>query len=474
MNFSLRDEFKLLSKRELNLIHNGSLRILKNIGIRVSNKRFLNLLEDIGAKVSYTSQIVKFPERLVGEHIEQAKREVKVRGALEGNSSKIEIVGRVGGVTTMMFDAEKREFRRPTKKDLKKAVVIGNALHAVSDNSPLFTPSDVPPHTEDIWLVAISLTRNVKGVGGCYIWSKSSLKPILEMYCVISKGVENFRKNPLFEYTCEFSSPLRFPNDALEIGLACYELGIPVRVGGSMVVAGGTGPVTLAGTLTLANTETLAGIVITHALGNKFRGYNGNAIVMDMRNARGTYANPKTILLNAAVADLSRYYGFPVFGGHLGDTDASSPGIQAAAERVFSTLVNVVVTEASSKIGMRIGVLGPGGSVGCLPQMVIDAGICEMLNSFFKGVKVNKETIALNLIEKVGIGGSFLEEEHTLKHMREELWFPELFGRDVFKEEGILGRAEERVREILNKDSPHPLSSEQEKEILRIANKRER
>jgi trimethylamine--corrinoid protein Co-methyltransferase len=256
----------------------------------------------------------------------------------------------------------------------------------------------------------------------------------------------------LFHYLCFLSSPLRFQADALEIALSVHDLGYPVHVGMPMVVAGATGPQTLAGALTLGNAETLAGWVLSHAF-NTETDYGAAAVTMDPRTGIACYADPRRTLLAAAALDLSRYYGLSMAGAHLSHTDAAAPGIAPTT--------------------IRIGMLGPSGQTGCLPQMLIDAEICSMLNALFRGVEVDEERIALDLIKRVGIGGTFLDQEHTAAHLRSELWFPTLFLREHFNEGGeqVLERAKARVRELLAQPEPHPLPEDTEREIRAILNR---
>lgn len=455
MFFNPKAEYKVLSKKEIEKIHYYSVKILSEIGVKIPNEKFLKFLSS-RCNVDFNNQIVKFPIDLIDEVIEnirKTKREINI-------SEKIEIKGVVGGFTPNIYDLEKGR-RKPTLQDAEKALRIGNQLSQVYNNSILFLPMDCFPY-EDIWGWAISLTRSIKP-SSAPILKKESLKPIVEM-CEIAG-----REKP--GYQCFISSPLRYPEDALEIAYEALNMGLTVNFGTPMTVAGGTGPIFLAGTLTLCNAEVISGWILNYIFNQPIRSYGGNPICMDMRTGCGNYANPKTVIMNAAISDFCRFYGLIPEGGHLGDTDAPTPGIMAASQRVFTSLISLMVND-TKKVSFRIGVLGPAGSCGCLEQMVIDAEICEMLNQFFKGIEVNEEKISYELIEKVGIGGSFLELKETVENMRSQMYFPEIFNTvnlDKIKFGFELEIAKEKTKKLLEKEPFHNLSEEKEREIFKIA-----
>ena len=86
----------------------------------------------------------------------------------------------------------------------------------------------------------------------------------------------------------------------------------------SQGMAGGSSPITLAGTLVLHNAEVLSGLVLTQLTrkGNPFF-YCSSTCSMDLRFGAAVVGNPETALINAGLAQLARYYLLPsrVAGG---------------------------------------------------------------------------------------------------------------------------------------------------------------
>ena len=79
-----------------------------------------------------------------------------------------------------------------------------------------------------------------------------------------------------------------------------------------MAMAGGSAPVTLAGTLVMHNAEVLVG----HHPGAAHRAWRAGHLrlvdhVMDLRYAAASVGSPELALIGAAVAQLSKQYRLP-------------------------------------------------------------------------------------------------------------------------------------------------------------------
>jgi len=107
-------------------------------------------------------------------------------------------------------------------------------------------------------------------------------------------------------------------------------------------------------------------------------------------------------------------------------------------------------------------------------QLLIDQEIVRMIRRVLQGISVNKDTIALDVIQKVGPAGNYLSERHTLKYMRQELSTSKLINRrmrDNWVNEGskdMAQRAREQAIEILENYKPIPLPEEAAKKIRAI------
>jgi len=99
------------------------------------------------------------------------------------------------------------------------------------------------------------------------------------------------------------------------------------------------------------------------------------------------------------------------------------------------------------------------------------------VKSFFKGIEVNDETLALEDVTRVGINDTFLKTKHTRKHYK-KFWYPELFERGNYSDwerkgkKPLAARAALRVQEILNSHHPERLSDDIQTQIKKIVEQR--
>jgi trimethylamine--corrinoid protein Co-methyltransferase len=174
-------------------------------------------------------------------------------------------------------------------------------------------------------------------------------------------------------------------------------------------------------------------------------------------------------LLAARVQLVSEYYGCPS-GVHGGKTNACRPGIQAGVEKAIS-MYGVVVAGA---IGFgTVGHLENAVTFSPL-QLVIDNEIARYVRRAVRGIDVNEETLALDVIEEVGISGHTFDHEHTASHYHNEELLSPFFDAlpwdlgDSLEWERFEKRAAAKVRELLATESLPVLSAGQEAAIDEI------
>ena len=167
---------------------------------------------------------------------------------------------------------------------------------------------------------------------------------------------------------------------------------------------------------------------------------------------------------------MGKFYNIPTRGGGP-LTDAHSPDVQAGYEKVFTSLIHALV---GLNFISGFGLIGTENTFS-LEQLVIDNEIANYTKRIVEGINVTEEKIAADLIMKVGPGGSFLAEPHTLQHFREELWDATLSQRHSSHEDWELkGKkdmrqvAHEKVKKILATHRPEPLDEKIEEEIWSI------
>ena len=340
----------------------------------------------------------------------------------------------------------------------------------------MFLPQDVPPMVRDLYTL-VTVAEHYPYSDFVEIYSPEMAPFFLEAGQVICGSVEALKKDPPFCSWAFATPPLTFSRHGFEILFQLKDFGLErgYGIGGVMPILGASTPMTLAGYLVMQTAEVLACNVINWALLRRVSGYGGGPTIMDMKQMTPSQSAPEAALLFLASVELQRYYGNPdpMFPYAL-SADSKIPDVQAGIDKTLTATLAVLAGSRVLSAGM--GCLALAG-VASLAQLVIDYELCKSLEHIVRGFVVDAEHIGLDLIKEVGIGGSFLGEQHTVKYMRETLYFPRLFDRGSagdwqLDRQGMLARAKGRVRQILNEDKgPTYLSREQVKELERIADR---
>ena len=238
-------------------------------------------------------------------------------------------------------------------------------------------------------------------------------------------------------------------------------------------MSAGTEPATRAGAIVTSNAESLSGIVI-HQLKKKGAPIisGGNSMLMDLLTAICSYGAPEFHLTIAAYTDLYHYYGIPVWG-FAGCSDAHMVDQQAAIEACFSILINAL---AGTNLIHDVGYLS-SGLTGSLEMMVMSDEIIAMARRLLRGVCTDENSLAVEAIDRVGPGGNYLSDDHTLNCFKSEFWRPTILNRLDLEQWKAAGRKamgeklRQRVIEIIETHKPHGLSDIVRKRIETIVAK---
>lgn len=304
---------------ELYEIHLATLEVLEHTGLLIDDDDAIDVFDGGGAVVDRKNKVVKIPPYLV----EDATRSAPSKLLLAGRNPKNDFImesNRVGftnfGEGVFIIDPYTGEHRETTKADVAESAKICDYLSDVDVYERAVGASDVPVasvqlHNAEAWLSNTS-KHGFMGPGGGYL-----AKKILEMAAAITGGKDKLRERPIISFVTCPVSPLQLVKESCEIIMVSAQSGVPINIL-SMAMAGGSSPVTLAGTLVDHNAEILGGIVLSQ-LTCKGAGviYGSSTTAMDLRFASATVGSPECALINAAVAQMATYYLLPswVAGG---------------------------------------------------------------------------------------------------------------------------------------------------------------
>ncbi|MBA7480277.1 Glycine betaine methyltransferase [subsurface metagenome] len=451
---------KIISSKGIGDIHDASLNILRKIGIRVNHSEVFDILGDAGAVVDKKTKIVKFPENMVTESIQKAGKKHTLYGRNPCSVAKFGYQDQLflsSGGQYLWIDETTGKRRPGTLEDAKAAILLGDALKQINIVGAFILPAETPSKVRDIHLYADLMRYTAKP---CFAWINNgkSAKYIIEMLKVVVGGEVKLRNKPITEAFIEPISPLQLSKEGLEILVEFARTGLPVGFG-PMAMTIATAPATLAGTIAQENAEILAGITISQLLSPGLPvTYWGIPHIFDPATGNISFGSPEQGIMAVAMTQIAKSYGFPV-GVNVGLTDSKLPDVQNGLERGMTLLLGAL---AGADIFGHMGIVGADQGAS-LAELVINNEMIGYLKRIMKGFEVNKETLAFEVIERVGIGGHFLGDEHTLRHFKEELWFPSLFDRNSWElwkgKEGnsILERATKKKEEILKEHKIEPL-----------------
>jgi trimethylamine--corrinoid protein Co-methyltransferase len=290
---------EILSAGDLDAIHSETLQVLEETGVFVEDDEALDIFADGGARVDRAERMVRIP----GEIVEEA-----VAACPTDEDEPVTFSNFDEGV--MYVDPRSGERREPRKADAADAALLVDALANIDSYAAAVRPTDVPAATAAVHGCEAALLSTTKQVG-TEATSGWEVRVCAELGACIVGSLDALRDNEVVSFgTCPVS-PLKLPRDATEVIVECARLGLSDCIL-SMAMAGGSAPVTLAGTLVMNNAEVLAGITLAQLTE---RGvpviYGSSTTSMDLRYAAASVGSPELALIGAAVAQMSKQYRLP-------------------------------------------------------------------------------------------------------------------------------------------------------------------
>ncbi len=466
----------VLSSDGVQRIRYAALEVLERTGVVVKSKRAQSLLVDAGCDFDEKSALVRLPPNLVEECARARKRSVTFYGRtskhdamLDGNHVHI----CSDGNGTMAMDFETKERRTSRKEDVANAAFISDALKGHGVNWPSVTSQDVPMGTRHIHDLQASLENTEKHITLATNTTEWEVEDVLAMAAAAAGSSEEFARRPFLSSIHTSSSPLVIDAEGMDAGFVAADGGMPICFY-VMPGPGATGPVTLAGAVAVGVAEALAGntIIQLHRPGTAFVFSCGMA-VLDMKASTRAGGGPEHGLTSAAYTQMAHHFGFPALAGGF-VTTSKEPDQQAAYEKFASSVTPIL---AGADLIAGIGLLEDCRTV-WLEQMVIDDEISRMIGRMAEGIDVDDDSLALDVIDKVGPGKDFLGVRHTVERFREEHFIPVISDRsswDSWVSKGsktLLQRAREEVERIRKEHTVEPLRDEVSETVESLIQKR--
>ena len=451
--------YRLLTPHDLNRIHQATLEVLAKTGVWVEDAEARRVFASGGADVDKATGIVRLPRDLVEQALRCAPKGFVICGRDPAKDFAFD-QARVGFATygegLRVRDVRTGARKTPTLADFRNSVRLADALSDVDVYEKVLLPFDVPVESAPLYQ-GYTLMGNTTKPGFMGPRSGFLARRLVEMASLVVGGPERLRQRPIVSFIACPVSPLKLLSNCCQVIRESALAGLPVNII-AMGMAGGSSPVTLAGTLVTHNAEVLSCVTLCELTRQGAPViYGSSTTAMDLRSAVASLGSPECGLISAAVAQLARFYLLPSWvAGGLGD--AKTVDVQAGHEKTITALLPAL---AGANLIYGLGMIESGTTFD-FGQLVVDDELARMIKFTLGGIPVNDETLAVDVIADVGSFNDFLGHEHTLRHMREQS-ASSLLDRRVYEEWEASGstslyeRACEKALHILETHCPEPL-----------------
>ncbi len=492
----MRPRIQLLSPELIGRILREAFELLMSPGVRVGSAA-VELLRSarvevevevgVAAGVAASDAVAHIPERLVQQCLASAPRDFYLynrQGEKAVHYGGDDVHFDPGSCCVQMLDPDTLEARPSETRDLVRIVQITETLPQFAAQSTAVVCSDAllsndacngkhaPSAIGDLYRLLVVLQHSDKPVvTGSF--SAAGLQGMIDLLAADSGSPDKLRQQPRAVFDVCPSPPLNWSEFGSHNLLDLARAGVPAEIV-SMPLAGGTAPVTLAGSVTQHAAETLAGITLHQLAGpGSPVVWGGAPAIFDMRTGGAPMGAVETAMLNMACAEVGKHLGLPTHG-YLVATDSKLVDAQAGAESARSATLG-----ALAGINMISGA-GMLESLACfsVEKLVIDAesiasayrlarGIevrSDEVLSEVRGEKVPRDTLATAMFAQIGLSGEFLKLKETRALFRQEQHLPspviDRSARGSEPASDVLTRARIRVDELVSKYRKPSLSED--------------
>ena len=460
---------RVLSDEECSRIHEETLRILFETGVRVDTITGRRYLKQAGAIVDEGTHIVRIPRNLVEESLRQAPKDFSLGArrpdrTIPMNRGMCGVILDGGAIHT--YDAETGVRRPATLDDWYLATRLGDSLDDIDVYWSVIegcwgkSPGDTVAYWKAIFQ---NFSKHVQDS----TMTREESRWMLEVLQVVFGSREEFKKTLPVSFVLCPASPLIIEADYTDAYLETLGWGIPAAVM-TMPLFGLSSPASLVSELILANCETIAMLCLIQsaAPGTPFI-YAAVPVIADMRSGRFGGGEVEHSLLGAAVTEIGRMYQLPVETSANG-TDQHVPCIQAGYERALNFALPIL---SRPDLLVAPGLLG-GSTIFSPEQLIIDVEIIRRCKRLCRGIGSGAEKWLGEVIASLGPGGNYLAHSSTRDLVRSgEVYYSKVGLHGSYEQwinsgsPDLLGEIRKNIQEILSTRQPLPLPEPVEREL---------
>ncbi len=463
--------FEVLSPEEIRMIHEASLDVLENCGMKVMSDPVIDLLEKGGAVVDRTTRICRFPASLVEECVAMVPETFRL---YDRNGKPAMVIGdgtpycASGHNAVFSVTAEDLERKYATVRDVEEFGIVSQWCESIDIVGVPLNPLDVPAESTLLHAAKALFETTTKPL----FFSTESCEIVRALIDMMraAAGTEEIGKCPNAIIQLSPSSPLFWGDSVAEGVLETARAGVPLVILPEPM-SGVSAPYSVAGLLTEHNIECLSGVILAQlaapgsavVYGSSWTGY-------DMRSNSAVIGSPETTLLRIAGCQMARLYHMP---SHTTapNTDSNAHDEHNAWESVLSNFASM---NAKNDIIMNSGMFACGMTTS-LEQLVMDNEVNRIIRRLMRGIDVTEESVAAESIKEVGPAGNFMMEDLTLENLYTDEFFkptiPINYQYESWMRSGaptidaVAGRV---ARGVLEKGNTVPLDEETDRKLSAI------
>jgi len=457
----------LLTQEQVEKIHDASLEILEEVGLKVRYEPARELFKKHGCSVE--EERVKFPRAVVEKYRKLVPssftfhgRDPKFDKTIPQDSPVIVTASSAPDIIDPVTGVE----RRAESRDIAQIAHLINELPGYDIFSISTLADDAPADQFTISRLYPSIKYCLKPIRVTTTDMKDTLS-VMEMAYLVAGGEQAYKEHPfLTHHYCPVVSPLTMDNLSTENVMFFAKEGLPVY---PTIVpnAGLTSPMSMAGTIVQGNAEFLSALVLMEMVKEGTPTiYATLGTVADMRSGAYTSGAIECGMLHMAYAQMARFYDVPA-GGYVGLTNAKLNDTQAGYETGMSGVAGLLGGMDMFNIGGLIDALKTFD----FAKAVIDDEVAQMMKRLKRGVSFTDDDLALNLIKEIGPGGSFITAKHTISRMKTEAVMTKIADRDarsIWIKKGATDthtKAMKKVQDIMSSNTAPLISPEVDEKI---------
>jgi trimethylamine---corrinoid protein Co-methyltransferase len=406
---------------DLKKIHEASMLILEQNGMMFHHPKVLEIIKQKGIQVK--GQIAYFTREQIMEWISKAPSQFKMYARnpvydFEIGGDHVEVCP--GSGSSFICDINGKKHPASMEDYVKFLKLYHQSNYYKVNGGIVVQPTDIGQSTIPLMLYATLIYSDkvlITGTG-----ETEEVNKLMDMLAIVFGGKDTLLDKPRCITIVNTNTPLQFDTKMLETMMVFNKFKQPVVIAAASM-AGTTAPMTIAGTIALTNAEVLAGIAVTQMINEGSPViYGSQSTTSDMKTGSIAIGAPEGALAYQYAARLAKAYGLPCRGGGS-LTDAKTLSVQAGYESMLTLLASF--SAKTNLIFQSAGIMDSYSSM-CYEKFIVDLEIIGMVKRFINGVNIEEETLAVDVVNNVGIAGQFLTSAHTMKHFKKEPFLPDV------------------------------------------------